>query len=202
MGYYIRVLAEEDGSVSASEVREKLKSERLAVEVEVVDGSEQEWDQLVLRHKNGPDIALIERNPVADGELGQDELHEFIEETSDLLPQTGAAWLKNYLPSVKAIYAFQLLSGTDAKGGWEAVHAIQGLLWKRLGGILQADGEGFSNRDGDHIVWQFNDNAKGAWNMAVLQPSGRWTKFEMDLGNPHHRGAFLKGELPKGVKLL
>ena len=56
---------------------------------------------------------------------------------------------------MKVIYAFQLLSGTEVNDGWDGVHFLRGRIWRELGGILQADLEGFSNEDGYHILWQF-----------------------------------------------
>lgn len=117
-------------------------------------------------------------------------------------PESAARWLERYLPRVKAIYAFQLLSGADFQGGWAAVHALQSCIWRKRGGILQADGEGFSNEDGYQILWQFADTADGAWNMAVLDKGGIWIPFEMNLGDPEQRTAFLEGRVPEGAKLL
>jgi hypothetical protein len=94
-----------------------------------------------------------------------------------------------------------LLLGTEVGDGWNAVHAIQGAIWTKSGGILQADAEGFTNEDGYHILWQFSDGAKGQWNMAVLD-QGNWVAFKMNLGDPGQRKAFLEGRVPKGVRLL
>ena len=94
------------------------------------------------------------------------------------------------------------MSGTDIGRGWDAVHAVRGKLWNSLGGIFQADAEGFSNRDGYHILWQFADTVVGHWNMAVLEKDGTWTPFEMDLGNPRHREAFMAGQVPETAKRL
>jgi hypothetical protein len=60
----------------------------------------------------------------------------------------------------------------DTERGWDAIHLVQSLLWSAADGILQADGEGFSNLDGYHILWQFSDSVKGPWNMAVLNDDG------------------------------
>ena len=60
---------------------------------------------------------------------------------------------------------------------------------------MQADGEGFTNEEGYHIVWQFSDSVSGPWKMGVLQ-DGVWRHFSMDLGDPDHRAAFLKGTVP------
>jgi hypothetical protein len=70
----------------------------------------------------------------------------------------------------------------------------------RTGGIFQADGEGFSNEDGYHAVWQFSDRVSGPWWMGVLQDD-RWVHFEMELGDASQRAAFLRGEVPAGAKL-
>jgi len=92
-------------------------------------------------HPAGTEIAIVEYNPVVEGELGHDELMEFIAEVQHYRPDTASRWLKNYLSAIKAIYALQLLSGTDEDDGWRAVHEIQSSIWNHSGGILQSDGE-------------------------------------------------------------
>ena len=86
--------------------------------LQIESGSGDAWEQLVLSHPNGPEIALIEYNPVIEDEIGQEELQEFIEEVSEYKPISAAHWLEEYLPKVKVIYAFDLLSGTEVEGGW------------------------------------------------------------------------------------
>jgi len=200
MAYYVRVLAESDAVVPAGKFRARLRRESIDAVLQVTEGSDDNWVALQLQHGDGDDIAVIERNLVDPGELGADEIAEFIEEVADLQPTSAARWLAHYLPTVKAIYAFQLLSGVDDGDGWKAVQAMKGELWGRLGGIFQADGEGFSNTDGYHIVWQFPDDVSGSWNMAVLEGDGTWTPFEMDLGNPLHREMFMAGLVPETAK--
>ena len=107
----------------------------------------------------------------------------------------------NILPTVRVIYAFQLLSGTDVDDGWTPLHRLHSAVWKDAGGILQADGEGFCDEDGFTILWQFGEHVTGEWNMGVLK-NGQWLHFKMDLGNVHHRKAFLNGEIPDGAKVL
>jgi hypothetical protein len=144
---------------------------------------------------------LIERNPVVEGQLGADELSEFLEEVAHYKPKSASDWLRDYLPSIKVIYAFQLLDGTDVDDGWTSLHNLYTAVWKHTGGILQADGEGFSDEDGFTILWQFSEAVKGSWNVGVLR-RGKWLHFEMDLGNPEHREAFWKGEVPHGVRMF
>ena len=202
MPYYIRVLAESDRVIPIAELQDALRRDSINVQIQVEDGTEQVWNQIVLSHKDESEIAIIERNPVINGELGAEELAEFIEAAKGLKPATAAQWLANYLPTVKSIYAFQLLDGTDVDPGWNGVHAVQSYLWSKLGGILHADGEGFSNRDGYHIVWQFSDRAAGPWSMAVLAENGDWVRFRMNLEDRRHREAFLAGHVPPGVARL
>lgn len=195
----MRVFGENDQPVPLQPLREHLKARSPKTELRLETGTEDEWSQIILSHISGPEIALIERDEVREGELGKDELQEFIDEVEGYSPATAAAWLKKNLPSVKVIYAFQLLSGTEVNDGWTALHAVYYRTWEMAGGILQADLEGFSNREGDHILWQFSDRASGRWRMAVLGPEGKWIAFEMDLGNKAHREAFLEGRVPVGV---
>jgi hypothetical protein len=96
---------------------------------------------------------------------------------------------------VKTIYAFQHLQGSETEEGSNALHGLRSALWERGDAIIQADGEGFTNEDGYHIIWQFSDSVSGPWKMGVLQ-DGVWRHFSMDLGDPDHRNAFLKGTVP------
>jgi hypothetical protein len=64
---------------------------------------------------------------------------------------------------------------------------------------MQADGEGFTNEEGYHILWQFHDGVTGEWNMAVRNFFGQWTRFTMDLGDNLQRKEFLNGKVPKGA---
>ncbi|HET6170669.1 MAG TPA: hypothetical protein VFE01_10840, partial [Terracidiphilus sp.] len=130
---------------------------------------------------------------------GQDE--EFVEEIDECKPETGVAWLREYLNSVKTIYAFQHLQGADTEEGGNVLHALRSHLWERGDAILQADNEGFTNEEGFHIVWQFSDSVSGPWNMGVLQ-DGTWYHFKMDLGDPDHRAAFFNGEVPEDLSAV
>ena len=101
---------------------------------------------------------------------------------------------------MKCIYAFQVLSGTYQTNGWEILGVVKDCIWSAAPSIVQADNEGFSNEDGYHILWQFEDSVDGDWSMAVLR-DGQWQRFEMDLGNHKHRESFFEGKIPSGAKL-
>jgi hypothetical protein len=202
MGDALRVLARSDGLVPASRLERRLQRDGLPARIEKRDGAPTSWTRLLLRHRKGSEIALIERKPVEDDDLGAEELERLRDELRRFKPDPAARWLEEYLDQVQCLYVFQLLGGVGEEGGWDAVHAVQWEIWMTLGGILQADGEGFSNEDGSHILWQFPEDVAGTLSMAVLDPANRWVPFEMDLGDPDHRRAFLAGQVPEGARRL
>jgi hypothetical protein len=201
VGYYTRVLSKDDSSPSLEELAAFIAEQHPGFKLSIEDESEEEWETILLSSNDDVEIALIEHNPVKNGSVGQDEVAEFIEEIQDCKPDSGVAWLTEYLASVKTIYAFQHLQGSETEEGGNALHALRSAIWERGDAILQADLEGFTNEDGYHIVWQFSDSISGPWNMGVLQ-DGTWYHFRMDLGDPDHRAAFLNGEMPGDLSVI
>jgi hypothetical protein len=198
LAYYTRVLSKQEDFPSFDELAGLIRAEHPSCELTIEEGDEEEWNTLLLSGDDEDEIALIERNPVSDGSAGQDEIADLLEETQDCKPESGVAWLHDYLVEVKTIYAFQHLLGADSEEGSAALHTLRSALWERGEAIIQADLEGFTNEEGHHIVWQFSDSVSGPWSMAVLQ-EGSWHHFDMDLGDPDHREAFLNGEVPPDV---
>jgi hypothetical protein len=202
MAFYIRFLTEKENRIPVSQFKSCLESKNLKVSISLEIGTEDAWDEILLHHEDGKRIALIERNLVLLGSLGKEEIKEFIKAIQDDKPQSVVPWLTKYLPQIKVIYAFQILSGADEGDGWAAIDTIRDELWAKLGGIMQADGEGFSNQEGYHILWQFFPNVDGTRYMAVLNEKGEWEKFKMDLANKKQRQAFWEGKVPEGVERL
>lgn len=208
MGYRMRVFSQSDRPIRASDLQSLIDAEGIDARI-MTEEPDTSWTVAELVHADAQvhedqgAIAVIEREPVLPGSLAEGEIQEFCE---DLVlassPSSAVAWIKSYLPKTKTTYCFQILNGTYWGRGWDAVHAAFHGLHQELGGIVQADGEGFSNEDGFHITWDFSDDVEGPWNMAVLDEDGSWTAFEMDLGNPEHRAAFCAGRVPAGVTLL
>jgi hypothetical protein len=180
---------------SLDELAQSISAEHPYYKLTLEAGAEEEWESLLISGKDGVEVAVIERNPVYDGSVGQDEIADFLEDLRDCKPESGVEWLTDYLAEVKTIYAFQHLQGSETEDGGNALHALRTALWERGDAIIQADLEGFTNEEGYQIVWQFSDTVSGPWNMAVLQ-EGTWHHFRMDLGDPDHRAAFLRGEVP------
>jgi len=195
MPYYTRVLSKDSEFPPLDELAQFIQKEHPQFKLTLEQGTEDEWESLLLSANDEVEVAVLERNPVFDGSLGQDEIADFIEEIQDCKPKSGVEWLRDFLSSVETIYAFQHLQGAETVDGSNALHALRSKLWERGDAILQADGEGFTNEEGYHIVWQFSDSVSGPWNMGVLQ-DGVWRHFSMDLGDPDHRAAFLKGSVP------
>jgi len=195
MAYYTRVLSKDEEFPAFEELAQLIRAEHPEFRLSIEEGSEEEWDVLLLSGLDEVEVALIERNPVSDGSVGQDEVADFLEDLQDCRPKSGVQWLEDYLDSVRTIYAFQHLQGSEMVEGGNALHALRSALWERGDAIIQADGEGFTNEEGFHIVWQFSDSVSGPWNMGVLQ-DGVWHHFKMDLGDPDHRAAFMKGAVP------
>ena len=194
MGYHTRVLSKQTEFPSLDELSLVL-ADHPGFKLTIEEGSDEEWEILLLTGDDGAEIALLERNTVDEGSLGQDEIADFIEELAECKPESAARWLEEYLAEVQTIYAFQHLQGAELVEGGNALSALRTMLWERGEAIIQADGEGFTNESGYHITWQFSDSVSGPWNMAVLQ-DGTWLNFSMDLGDPSHREAFLNGEVP------
>lgn len=195
MGYYTRVLSKQEEFPALDELALLIRADHPDYKLTMEDGTEDEWDSLLLSGNDGVEVALIERNPVAEGSVGQDEIAEFLEDTRDCKPESGVEWLADFLTEVKTVYGFQHLQGSETVGGSNVLNALRSAIWERGDAIIQADGEGFTNEEGYHIVWQFSDSVSGPWNMGVYK-DGLWHHFKMDLGDPDHRAAFLEGNVP------
>ncbi len=201
MAYYTRVLSKDEEFPPFEELAEWIRSEHSGFQLTIEDGTEEEWETLLLSGNDEVEVALIERNPVQDGSVGQDKIADFMEDLQDCKPESGVQWLTEYLGEVRTVYAFLHLQGSETEEGSNTLHALRSHLWERGDAIIQADHEGFSNEDGYHIVWQFSDSVSGPWNMGIFQ-DGIWCHFKMDLGDPDHRAAFLNGEVPEDLSAI
>src|SRR5277367_4420410 len=117
MAYYTRVLSKDEGFPSIEELVEVLRAAHPDYKLTLESGEEDEWESLLLWSVDEVEVAVLERNPVFDGSVGQDEIADFLEEIQDSKPESGVAWLKDYLAEVKTIYAFQHLQGAETEEG-------------------------------------------------------------------------------------
>ena len=161
MSYYTRVLSKDEEFPPFDELALWIRAEHPDYKLSLEDGTEEEWESLLLSGNDDVEVALLERYPVADGSVGQDEISDLLEDLYDVKPDSGVAWLKEFLEEVKTLYAFQHLQGSETVDGSNALHAHRAQLCERGDAIIQADNEGFTNEEGFHIVWQFSDSVSG-----------------------------------------
>jgi catechol 2,3-dioxygenase-like lactoylglutathione lyase family enzyme len=198
MSYFIRVLGRTNPDIHPDHLKDALARQGLEARLAVDDDDAPEkWKVINVENTEGQALLQIERNAVEAGRLGLAELTEFRDLIHEHQPQTAMEWLQCFFDEVSVIYAFEVLNMAAADSNFEIVSAIRTAIWDRTGGILQNDNEGFTNEDGFHILWQFDDDATGDKYCAVLDDNGSWLKFRMDLGDPFQRMAFLGGEVPQ-----
>jgi hypothetical protein len=129
LGYYVRILSPSENVPSISRVKEALSHTNLAGNLVLESGPENDWIQLTLSHPDGTEIANIERDSAARNDLVPAEIEEFIDEIADAKPATAVAWLADYLPSVKTIYALQILNGINTGDGWDVFGTVKELIF-------------------------------------------------------------------------
>lgn len=202
MPYYIRILGTSDYNIHLDEIISLLEDHGLSAKFNI-DKNEtpDNWTVIDISNLNNEYLMQIERNTTNKG-VGKEEIEEFKEKILEYMPVSASKWLYKYLDKVKVIYAFQLLNGSMKEENFPIVETIKSVIWSKVGGIFQADNEGFSNENGYHILWQFSDDVTGEWNMAVKNFFGGWTNFTMDLGDEIQRKEFLEGKVPKNAKKL
>ena len=190
MSQVIRVLSESDQLPPLEELRRILPD---GFEVVVTEGDEQNWRGLLLRRQRGETVAVIDRKRLQQGEAVQ----ELALRLNNGRPTRAAEWLKHYLSHVTTIYALEPVAGVQIEDGWLALQMVHAYLWKKFGGILQADGEGFTNREGQHVLWQFEAPQTGELEAAVMDDAGHWQAFTMDMGDQEQVEAFQRGDVPR-----
>jgi hypothetical protein len=197
MAYYIRVLGLQDPDIHLDELSAELKTAGLNAAFQLGESCEpRKWSMLEVRTEHGAKLAEIERNRVFSGKLAQQELDEFRGIIRAHQPLSAVEWLDKYFGRITVVYAFRVLDAALREDNFEIISALKTAIWARIGGLLQNDQEGFSNEDGDHILWQFPDDVTGDKYCAVLE-NGVWVRFRMDLGDPFQRMAFRAGEVPQ-----
>lgn len=198
MAYYIRVLGLDDADIHLDDLSGALKRAGLKAAFKLGEGCEpHKWSMIEVSTENGATLSQVERNRVVPGGLAQAELGEFREIIRDHQPLSAVQWLDKYFDRIKVVYAFRILNAALLEDNFEIVSGLKTAIWARTGGLLQNDLEGFSNDNGDHILWQFPDDVSGDKYCAVLDDKGAWQRFRMDLGDHFQRMAFWAGEVPQ-----
>jgi len=195
MSYYMTLysLSERCPSVDAIEV--PLFSD-FDADYSIEKGDDDDWREITFCFDGEEDSFATLCRVTVDSPDGLPYIEAALGDIEDGEPASAVTWLKAYLSRVKAIYTFAI----DDDRGLPAIRAVQHGIWLEVGGVKQADMEGFSNDEDFHILWQFTDKPRSQpWQMAVLDGNGQWLTFEMDLGRPDHVAAFRAGRVPDGV---
>ncbi|MCQ1780406.1 hypothetical protein NOJ05_24600 [Neorhizobium galegae] len=196
MPYLTRILSQSQRTIPATTLGEAITPFDAKLDGDIDSNL---WTALEVVNSKSEPVVRVLKSGVAPGESGQDEIDEFLAEITSCSPASASSWLQEYLRKVQTIYAFEIYAETT--NDWEILNAVRDRIFGMVGGIIQADGEGFTNEDGYHILWQFSDKVSGEWWMAVLH-GGKWKKFKMDLADEAHRQAFRAGEVPPGVDII
>lgn len=199
----MRVFGVEAGAPKVSEIQDWAESAGGSVgcDEEAVSNL---WQTIEVVDENDDVVAVLTRDLVDTEDqdsVGADDIKNFIENLDDASPRSAAEWVQRYLGRCTVVYCFQILNAINSANGWDVVRELMSALRDYCGGISHAEGEGFSNEEGYQITWEFMDETKGDWAMAV-RDGGQWLKFRMDLGDGSHRDAFKAGRCPEGAVLI
>ena len=125
MPYYTRVLTKQEDFPSLDELAQFIHTEHPEYKLTLEEGTQEDWESLLLSGNDEVEVAVLERYAVFDGSNGQDEIADFILDLEECKPDTGVQWLIEFLGEVKSIYAFQHLQGTETVDGGNALHALR-----------------------------------------------------------------------------
>jgi hypothetical protein len=195
MSYFLRLYAKSAERVTIQDLLTALP-DATGWQIEVTGGSMETWSSLLVSTTQATPLFEVERNAAGEDGLFEEERQEFYEDLEGAKPASGAAWVTKYLGGACAVYSARYLAAAfdladDLPGPNTLLWAIAG----RIGGILQADGEGFSNEEGATVVWQFHDSVEGPRVVAVLGGDGQWLSQRIELSDRAHREAFFNGRL-------
>ena len=199
MAYYIRHFGVRDGKVSEKELTRAIQRAELRGSVHVDTKENGQWTAITVHLAKNTPVAYIERCVVMPGTIGAKAIQEFQEELDEMRPESGAAWVGEFLERVKVIYAVQLLEGIEHEDAWPLLDVVQGAISDSVAGIVQADAEGFMNEIGEYITCDFPDGLEGLVRAAVLDATGDWHAFDLDLANKKQRAAFCDGSFQAEV---
>jgi hypothetical protein len=191
MSYYVRLLTASEKTVPFNEIGQQGNF------IKLVFGTAAAWEKIDIYQPETRLIANLERHSLSAGSPADGELAALRASIGRSYPVNARDWLRRYLDSVKTVYAFQLLGDNITKHGWPVLGRIQNLLKDTLGGIIQADQEGYYNENGDYILWQMYANATGSIPAATLDEKGEWIPFQLRLDDSRAIEQFKQGIPPK-----
>jgi len=143
MGYYMRYITEATQPMSVGELGKALKNAAGPLSLAFDDADDTAADLAF-----GSDvIGAIEINRSGDG-LFEEEIEELLEFLDDV-DDPDRARVERLLKQATAIYAVRVLFGErDTEETLERLDAVWDVLFSKMPGLLQADGEGYYDQAG------------------------------------------------------
>ncbi len=203
MGQIVRILTKDEKFIPLNDIRNYLYLKNLKCSLKLEFGTEAQWKEVSVQC-DGIEIFFIERDSIKDDAIAKKELKDFKKILKKATPTTSSEWLQNYIKDVEVIYAIEIFPEISQYSGWEVLSSIQSFIFKQMNSaIVQSNNEGFTNEDGFNILWQFTSkNLKGKCYSAILDKSGAWVPFIMDLTNEDQILDFQDGLIPNDAVLL
>lgn len=199
MAYYIRHFGLRDGKITEKELTRAIQAAGLRGTIHVDSHDHGRWTAITVNLAKKTPVAYIERCTVRAGSIGAKAIQEFHEELDEMRPESAAGWVGEYLNKVQVIHAVQLLHGIEQEEAWPLLDVVQGAISDAVGGIVQADAEGFMNEMGEFITCDFPEGVEGLVRAAALDAAGDWQAFDLDLADKNQRKAFRDGSLQAAI---
>jgi hypothetical protein len=167
--------------------------------IKLVSGTEALWEKIEIYDAHDILLATLEYDIVSPGTTGETTLKELDKSIQNKYPMNARQWLKIYFTTVKSIYTFNFFPDRMNKNSWLILGGIQNFLKDSLGGIIQADNEGYYNEAGLYILWQMYEGATGNATAASLDEKGEWVpySYSLKLDDKKSVDLFKQGIAPK-----
>lgn len=193
MGHYLRIFTPREERPSPTEIAAAaLGAGAAGVRIGTQGGSGATWSDLLVE-LDGEPVATLDTTARGE-ELFDEEIEEFIGEAAASTPASNGGYVARTLAGAQRIYAFRLLTTATPEQD-AAQQAVFAQLHRLVGGLIHAEGEGFSEEGGTQITWEREAEAPSVpWEFALIRPDGTFDRFRLDLSDAAQITAFRRGE--------
>lgn len=210
MAAFVRILGINDSCVDILDLSDYLEEKGLTVLMGVPKTEKTDnWTELGVYNGENECVMFVLRSIVAAGQEGGEELDRLREQLEQARPDSAAKWLGQYFENIRVIYSFDFVYNNrsfpevwdlnGALNNFELADAVLKYILKHSGGIMQTDGDGYTNEAGDMILWQYEGTVSTRRNGAVLDSQGNWMSFNMDAADATQLAEFLEGKRPRNA---
>ena len=115
----------------------------------ILDLATSDWEQIAIAYRAGklPILADCNRDDGTDESLMREEIAEFVEFIGEPGQSATKRRVLEHLAATKFVVACQLPTSDLEDDGFDANDEFLGFFVEHCGGMIQADGEGFYDRD-------------------------------------------------------